>query len=198
MCRRHEKTRWALDAPFGHATMECDSQEQLTVILQDQQERCPSGRRGRPAKALYGLNRIEGSNPSLSARNENAPIVGRFHFWTKREGGRTLWFDQNALRFGTPRRSCAAVPTAGRDGWIAIRRDRHNPSLSARNSVPFQNLGSGLPLRPFVIGAEGILAGVRALQSLTEFKEPRGYKRGDGQDRYGNRKNCEEVKPGTG
>src|SRR5581483_6423889 len=34
-----------------------------------------------------------------------------------------------------------AVPTTGRDGWIAIRRDRHNPSLSAKSkrglSAPF-------------------------------------------------------------
>ncbi len=40
----------------------CDT---LTALL----ERCQSGRMGRPAKALPGLNRAVGSNPTLSASN---------------------------------------------------------------------------------------------------------------------------------
>src|SRR4051812_41510717 len=53
-------------------------------------ESCPSGRRGRPAKALYGLRRIEGSNPSLSATETNDLIRGRFCCQTKRPPLRRL------------------------------------------------------------------------------------------------------------
>lgn len=43
--------------------------------LQGNTERCLSGRKERFAKPSYGLNCIEGSNPSLSARKSKMLIA---------------------------------------------------------------------------------------------------------------------------
>ena len=40
-------------------------------------ERCPSGRRSSTGNAVCGLNRIEGSNPSLSAVRDTKPFNER-------------------------------------------------------------------------------------------------------------------------
>src|SRR4051812_37776752 len=78
-----------LGAPCGPVDDTVTSNE-ASALLTTPSERCPSGRRGRPAKALYGLNRIEGSNPSLSATETNDLIRGRFCCQTKRPPLRRL------------------------------------------------------------------------------------------------------------
>ena len=66
--RRRKLRAGALRALWPGVIHHVRSTEAVDVIRVPAAERCPSGRRGRPAKALYGLPRIEGSNPSLSAK----------------------------------------------------------------------------------------------------------------------------------
>jgi hypothetical protein len=48
--------------------------------MQHNLERCPSGRRGSPAKGVWALTPIEGSNPSFSAKIKHAPLWGVFYW----------------------------------------------------------------------------------------------------------------------
>ena len=102
-------------------------------------ERCPSGRRGSPAKGVWALTPIEGSNPSFSAKNKKTTrfLGWSFYFCGARGLMRILMVRQNGRPKNAPAFSAlppsmavgqpisTAQPPEGRGTWMC----RVNPSF---------------------------------------------------------------------
>ena len=96
-----------------------------------------SGLSRTPGKRVYGESRNEGSNPSLSAKLKR-PRMGPFLFGEVRSvdeaSGSTS--DTQCVSRRTLRPAAQRSRALARDAGIAARRDRHNPSLSAKKCGP--------------------------------------------------------------
>ena len=94
-----------------------------------------SGLSRTPGKRVYGESRTEGSNPSLSASKQNAPLSGAFLFTDRgcvdKPAGSTIE-GPGDVRWDARAFCARAVLSrlAVKDDEIALRQDRHNPSLS--------------------------------------------------------------------